>query len=148
MLHTYVGSLVDNTKYSTTFAIGGILKENDEFCIIMVYDDHLVTMRRRFKLIDFEHIYSIQPIKRFDDINNALYLIDSSLDNYVNLPSSIKKKEKQNISFPGQNTEIVEEINLSSTKEINLTATEVPNHSNERKMIETKLDKTQKKVLL
>ncbi|XP_025404852.1 DNA polymerase delta subunit 3-like [Sipha flava] len=144
MLQDYVDSLVDDTKYSITFIIGGVLKENDEFCMIIAYDDHLETIRRRFKLINFEHIYSIQPVKRFDDINNALYLIDSSIDNYVTLPSSIKKKEKQIISIPEQNNEIEKEIDLSSAAEINLTATKVPNHSNETE-VDTILDKTQKK---
>jgi hypothetical protein len=146
MLQDYVDSLVDDTKYSITFIIGGVLKENDEFCMIIAYDDHLETIRRRFKLINFEHIYSIQPVKRFDDINNALYLIDSSIDNYVTLPSSIKKKEKQIISIPEQNNEIEKEIDLSSAAEINLTATKVPNHSNETE-VDTILDKTQKKVV-
>lgn len=158
MLHAYVDSLVDNTKYSITFVIGGVLIENDEFCMVMAYDDHLETMRRRFKIINFEHIYSIQPVKRFDDINNALYLIDGSLENNVSLPSSIKKKEKQNVSITEQNNEnneIEKDIDLSSTAEINLTATKVLNHSNETKVLnnsnktkaETKLDNTQKKVV-
>ncbi|KAL4098942.1 hypothetical protein QTP88_023449 [Uroleucon formosanum] len=100
-------------------------------------------MHRRFKQIDFEHVYSIQPINRFDDMNNALYLVDNSLNNYINLPSSIKRKEIGNISMPEQRDVIQMEINLPLTKQTNLSPNQVQSHKNET-TANTKLDKTQK----
>lgn len=147
MLKDYVSKLTDDQKYSITVVIGGTLKENDEFCIVLAYDDHVETMRRRFKEIDFEHIYSIQPISRFDDINNALYLVDNSLNNYTNLPSSIKTKEKINDSMSEQKDAIEMEINLPLTKQTNLSPNKIQNHKSET-IASTKLDKPQKKVIL
>ncbi|XP_060863805.1 DNA polymerase delta subunit 3-like [Metopolophium dirhodum] len=142
LLKDYVSKLTDDHKYSITVAIGGTLKENDEFCIVLAYDDHVETMHRRFKQIDFEHVYSIQPINRFDDMNNALYIVDNSLNN-VNLPSSIKRKEIGNDSMPEQRDVIEMEINLPLTKQTNLSPNQVQNHKNET-TADTKLDKTQK----
>lgn len=149
LLRDYVSKLPDGKKYSTTFAIGGTLKENDEFCIVLAYDDHVETMRRRFKHINFEHLYSIQPISRFDDINNALYLADCSLD-HASLPSSINRKEKRNISEDKQCVETAMDVDLPLTKETNSTSNKVlNNHSNVTKVeINTKSDKIQKKVTL
>jgi len=147
LLEEYVSKLTDDHKYSITIAIGGTLKENDEFCIVLAYDDHVETMHRRFKQIDFEHVYSIQPINRFDDMNNALYLVDNSLNNYVNLPSSIKKKEIGNNSIPEQRDVIKMEINLPLTEQTNLSSNQVQSHKNET-TVNTKLDKTQKEVTL
>lgn len=149
LLKDYVSKLPDDKKYSTTIIIGGTFKENDEFCVVLAYDDHVETMRRRFKHIDFEHLYSIQPISRFDDVNNALYLADNSL-NYVSLPSSINKIEKKNISVSKQCVETKKDIDLPSTKVIEETSSKaLNNHSNETKVEDkTKLDKTQKKVML
>ncbi|XP_060837578.1 DNA polymerase delta subunit 3-like [Rhopalosiphum padi] len=144
LLKDYVSKLTDDQKYSITVVIGGTLKENDEFCIVLAYDDHVETMRRRFKQIDFEHIYSIQPISRFDDINNALYLVDNSLNNYTNLPSSIKTKEKINDSMSEQKDAIEMEINLPLTKQTNLSPNKIQNHKSET-IASTKLDKPQKK---
>lgn len=126
--------------------IGGILKENAEFCIVLAHDDHVETMRRRFKQIDFEHVYSIQPIKRFDDINNALYLVDSSLNNNTNLTSSIKRKEKVD-STPTQRDVIEIDIDLPVSKKTNLSPVKVLNHKNE-KIADKKSDKIEKKVIL
>lgn len=95
-------------------------------------------MRRRFKQINFEHLYSIQPINRFDDINNALYLVDSSLNNHI--PSSIKKKENGNISTDKQKVEIAMETD--SPKELNSSPIQVLNRNGE-----TNLDKIQEKVI-
>nr|BAH71904.1 ACYPI010240 [Acyrthosiphon pisum] len=103
-------------------------------------------MHRRFKQIDFEHVYSIQPINRFDDMNNALHLVDNSLNN-VNLPSSIKRKEIGNDSIPEQRDAIEMEINLPLTKQTNLSPNQVQNHKNET-TADIKLDKTQKEVTL
>lgn len=150
MLKDYVSKLPDDKKYSTTIVIGGTFKENDEFSVVLAYDDHVETMRRRFKHIDFEHLYSIQPISRFDDINNALYLADNSLE-YVSLPSSINRKEKKNITVPKQCVETkINNIDLSSSKATKDTSNGVlNNHNNETKVEDkTKLDKTQKKVIL
>lgn len=143
----YVSKLTDDKKYSITIVIGGTLKENDEFCIVLAYDDHVETMRRRFKQIHFEHLYSIQPISRFHDINNALCLADNSLNNYINLPSSIKKKEKGNNLIHKQCVEIPEEKDLPSTEQKNSTPTKVVNNSIETVVNKT-LDKTEKKVIL
>lgn len=104
----------------------------------MVYNDHLETVRRRFKHINFEHLYSIQPINRFDDINNALYLVDSSLNNHI--PSSIKKKENGNIATDKQNVEI--SMETDSSKEVNSLPIKVPNHNSK-----INLDKVQNKVI-
>lgn len=104
-------------------------------------------MHRRFKQIDFEHVYSIQPINRFDDMNNALYIVDNSLNNYINLPSSIKRKEIGNNSVPKQRDVIQMEINLPLTKQTNLSPNQVQSHKNET-TANTKLDKTQKEVTL
>lgn len=145
MLKDYVSKLTDNKKYSTTIVIGGTLKENDEFCIVLAYDNHVETMRRRFKQINFEHLYSIQPISRFNDTNNALYLVDNSINNYVNLPSSIEKKEKGSILINKQSVEIAMEIDLPINKETNITPNRVLNNINKTNG-ETKLDKIQKKV--
>ncbi|XP_001947535.2 DNA polymerase delta subunit 3 [Acyrthosiphon pisum] len=142
LLKDYVSKLTADHKYSITIAIGGTLKENDEFCIVLAYDDHVETMHRRFKQIDFEHVYSIQPINRFDDMNNALHLVDNSLNN-VNLPSSIKRKEIGNDSIPEQRDAIEMEINLPLTKQTNLSPNQVQNHKNET-TADIKLDKTQK----
>jgi len=128
LLQDYVSQLTSSKKYSITIAIGGILQENNEFCIVIAYNDHVETMRRRFKQISFEHLYSIQPISRFDDINNALYLVDNSLNNKV--PSSIKKKEKINICVQKQSNQIAIEMCAPSTKETNVISNEVLNHSN------------------
>jgi len=147
LLNDYVSKLNDDHKYSITVAIGGTLKENDEFCIVLAYDDHVKTMQRRFKQIDFEHVYSVQPINRFDDMNNALFIVDNSLNNYVNLPSSIKKKEIGNDSIPEQRDTVEMEINLPLTKQTNLSPNQVQNHKNET-ISDTKLDKTQKEVIL
>lgn len=147
MLKDYVSKLTNDHKYSITVAIGGTLKENDEFCIVLAYDDHVETMHRRFKQIDFEHVYSIQPINRFDDMNNALYLVDNSPNNYVNLPSSIKRKEIGNDSILEQKSVDEMEINLPLTKQTNLSPSQVQNHKNET-IANTKLDKTQKEVIL
>jgi len=146
-LKDYVSKLTGDHKYSITVAIGGTLKENDEFCIVLAYDDHVKTMHRRFKQIDFEHVYSIQPINRFDDMNNALCIVDNSLNNYINLPSSIKKKEIGNDSIPEQRDIVEMEINLPLTKQTNLSLNQVQNHKNET-IADTKLDKKQKKVIL
>jgi len=146
LLKDYVSKLTDDHKYSITVAIGGTLKENDEFCIVLAYDDHVETMHRRFKQIDFEHVYSIQPINRFDDMNNALYIVDNSLNN-VNLPSSIKRKEIGNDSMLEQRDVIEMEINLPLTKQTNLSPNQVQNHKNET-TADKKLDKTQKEVTL
>lgn len=148
LLKDYVSKLPDDKKYSTTIVIGGTFKENDEFCVVLAYDDHVETMRRRFKHIDFEHLYSIQPINRFDDINNALYLADNSLE-YVSLPSSINRKEKKNISVPKQCVETKIDIDLPSAKATKDTSNGVlNNHNNETKIEDkTKLDKTHKKVI-
>lgn len=148
LLKDYVSKLTDDHKYSITVAIGGTLKENDEFCIVLAYDDHVETMHRRFKQIDFEHVYSIQPINRFDDMNNALYIVDNSLNNCVNLPSSIKRKEIGNDSMSEKRGDVIEmEIDLPLTKQTNLPSNQVQNHKNEKTAI-TKLDKTQKEVIL
>lgn len=112
---------------------------------MLAYDNHVETVRRRFKQINFEHLYSIQPISRFDDTNNALYLIDNSLNNYVNLPSSIKKKEKSNMLLNKQSIGIAMEIDLPINRDINVTSNEVLNNINET-ISETKVDKIQKKV--
>lgn len=146
LLKEYVSKLTDDQKYSITVVIGGVLKENDGFSIVLAYDDHVDTMRRRFKQIDFEHIYSIQPISRFDDINNALYLVDNSSNNYTNLPSSIKTKEKGNDSMPEQTDAIEMEINLPLTEQTNLSPNKIQNLKSEI-ITNTKLDKTQKKVI-
>lgn len=146
LLKEYVSKLTDDHKYSITVVIGGVLKENDGFSIVLAYDDHVETMRRRFKQIDFEHIYSVQPISRFDDINNALYLVDNSLNNYTNLSSSIKTKEKGNDSMPEQRDAIEMKINLPLTKQTNLSPNKIQNLKNET-IANTKLDKTQKKVI-
>lgn len=143
MLNDYVSLLTDDKKYSITIVIGGTFRENDEFGIVLAYDDHIDTVRRRFKEINFEHLYSIQPIRRFDDINNALYLVDNSLSDNVNLPSSIKKKEKQNTSIPKQNVEIAMEVNVSTAEQTKLKHNEVLNNINDAKS-----DKTKKKVIL
>jgi len=147
LLKDYVSKLTDDQKYSITVVIGGTLKANDEFCIVLVYGDHVETMRRRFKLVDFEHIYSIQPISRFDDMNNALYLMDNSLNSYINLPSSIKKKEKETDSKTKQRDEIEMEINLPLTKKTSISPNKVLNHKNEP-IADTKLEITQKRVIL
>ncbi|XP_026808725.1 DNA polymerase delta subunit 3-like [Rhopalosiphum maidis] len=144
LLKDYVSKLTDDQKYSITVVIGGTLKENDEFCIVLAYDDHVETMRRRFKQIDFEHIYSIQPISRFDDINNALYLVNNSLNNYTNLLSSIKTKEKRNDLMSEQKDAIEMEINLPLTKQTNLSPNKIQNHKSET-IARTELDKPQKK---
>lgn len=145
----YVSKLSDDKKYSTTIVIGGTFKENDAFCVVLAYDDHVETMRRRFKHIDFEHFYSIQPISRFDDINNALYLADNSLE-YVSLPSSINKKEKKTIAVPKQCVETKIDIDLPSNKVTGDTPNKLlNNHNNETKVEDkSKLDKTQKKVII
>uniref|UniRef100_A0A2H8TVG5 DNA polymerase delta subunit 3 n=1 Tax=Melanaphis sacchari TaxID=742174 RepID=A0A2H8TVG5_9HEMI len=140
LLKDYVSKLTNDQKYSITVIMGGTLKENDEFSIVLAYDDHVETMRRRFKQIDFEHIYSIQPISRFDDINNALYLVDNSLNDYINLPSSIKTKKKGN----EQKDAIEMEIDLALPEQTNLSPNEIQNHESET-IADTKLDKTQKK---
>lgn len=92
-------------------------------------------------------MYSIQPISRFDDINNALYLVDNSLNSYSDLPSSIKKKQKGGNSIHKQCAEIPVEIDLPSIKEKSLTPTKVVNYNNE-KIINKKLAETQEKVIL
>lgn len=149
MLKDYISKLSDDKKYSTTIVIGGTFKENDAFCVVLAYDDHVETMRRRFKHIDFEHLYSIQPISRFDDINNALYLADNSLE-YVSLPSSINKKEKKTIAVPKQCVETKIDIDLPSNKVTGDTPNKLlNNHNNETKVEDkSKLDKTQKKVII
>lgn len=147
MLKDYVSKLSDDKKYSITIIIGGILKENDEFCIVLAYYDHIKTLRRRFKNIDFEHFYSIQPVSRFSDINNALYLVDNSENSYANLPSSIKNKEKGIISIPEENVKTPMEIDVPLGYKTNSTPNTVSNHSNET-VVKTKLEKTNKKVIL
>lgn len=147
LLKDYVSKLADDKKYSITIIIGGIFKENDEFCIVLAHDDHVESIRRCFKQISFEHLYSIQPISRFDDINNALYLVDSPLNNNINLPSSIKKKEKDNNLIHKQCAETPVEIDLSTTKEKNPTPIKLTNNTNET-IVNEKLEKTQKKVIL
>lgn len=143
----YVSKLTEEKIISITFVIGGILKENDEFCIVLAYDDHVDTMRRRFKQINFEHIYSIQPIKRLSDINNALYLVDNLSHNQIELPSSIKKKDKGDILVHKQSVEFAMEIDLPSTKKTQPTSIEISsNHSNET-VVKKTLEKTEKKVI-
>jgi len=144
LLKKYVSKLTGDKKYSITIVIGGIFKENDEFCIVLAHDDHVESMRRRFKQISFEHFYSIQPISRFDDINNALYLVDSLLNNHSDLHSSIKKKEKDNNLIHKQCADIPEEIDVTSTREKNPTPTKVVINTNET-IVNKKLDKNQKK---
>lgn len=143
MLNDYVSLHTNDKKYSITVVIGGTFRENDEFGIVLAYDDHIDTVRRRFKEINFEHLYSIQPIKRFDDINNALYLVDNSLSNNVNPPSSIKKEEKQNPSIPKQDVEIAIKVDAAIAKQTKLRPNEVLNNINDEKS-----DKTKKKVIL
>lgn len=147
MLKDYVTKLSDDKKYSITIIIGGILKENDEFCIVLAYNDHVETLRRRFKNIDFEHFYSIQPVSRFSDIDNALYLVDSSENNYANLPSSIKNKEKGIMSIPEENVKTPMEIDVPLVNKTKATPNIISNHSNET-VVKTKLDKTNKKVII
>lgn len=136
LLNDYASKLDGNKKYSTTKIIGGILKDNDEFCIVLVYDDHVETIRRRFKQINFEHLYSIQPISnRLSDINTSLYLVDNSPNDHAKLFSSIKKKNiEQNVNKMG--------IDLPSNEETN----EVLNHINEINL-NTKPVKTHEKVI-
>lgn len=140
LLNDYVSLLTDDKKYSITIVIGGTFQENDEFGIVLAYDDHIDTVRRRFKEISFEHLYSIQPISRFDDINYALYLVDNSLSDNVNLPSSIKKKEKEITSIPKQDVEIEMKVDVSTAKQNKLMPNEVLNNINYAKS-----DKTNKK---
>lgn len=147
LLKDYVSKLSDDKKYSITIIIGGILKENDEFCIILAYDDHAETVRRRFQRIDFEHLYSIQPVSRLSDINNTLNLIDNSENNYTDLPSSIKKKDKRIMSISKESIETAMEIGVTLIEETNSTQNTVSNHSNEV-VVKSKLDKTQEKVIL
>lgn len=143
MLNDYVSLHTDDKKYSITVIIGGTFRENDEFGIVLAYDDHIDTVRRRFKEIHFEHLYSIQPIRRFDDINNALYLVDNSLNDNVTSPSSIKKEEKQNTFIPKQDVEIAMEVNVSTAKQTKLRPNEDLNNINDKKS-----DRTKKKVIL
>lgn len=56
-----------------------------------MHDDHVETMRRQFKNILFEHIYSIQPIGRLTDMSNDLFLVEKAEYNILNMLSSIKK---------------------------------------------------------
>lgn len=144
-MRNYVAQISDDKKYSITVIIGGTLHENDEFCLVLAYDDHVKTVCRRFKHISFKHFYSIQPINRFNDINNALYLVDNSLNININLPSSIKKKDKETIAISDQSNVMAMEIDdVPSSKEIESTLNEVSNHKN----VTTKLDEAQKKVIL
>ncbi|VVC27706.1 DNA polymerase subunit Cdc27 [Cinara cedri] len=147
LLKDYACKLTDDKNYSVSIIIGGILKETDEFCIVLANDDHAKTVRRRFKKINFEHLYSIQPISRLSDINNALYLVDSSENNFVNLPSSIKKTEKGIMSIPVKSVETAMEIDVPLGKETNSTSNTVSNYSKQivsKQSVKTELDKTQK----
>lgn len=147
LLKNYVAQISDDKKYSITVVIGGTLHENDEFCIVLAYDDHAKTVRRRFKHISFEHFYSIQPISRFDDMNNALYLADNTLNININLPSSIKKKENENAALSDHSNVMAMEIDdVVSTQETKSMLNEVSNHENVTKLDEAKF--TQKNVIL
>lgn len=145
MLKEYVSKLTEDKKYSITIAIGGTMKENDDFCIVLAYNDHVETMRRRFKQVDFEHVYSVQPTSRLDDINNALYLTDSLLNNNVNISTSIKRKEKENTSLHESSIEIPME--MDDLPPTNSTTNKVLNHSSETALVETKSVKSPKKVI-
>lgn len=146
MLKDYVSKLTEEKIISITYIIGGTLKENDEFCIVLAYDDHVDTMRRRFKQINFEHIYSIQPIKRLSDINNALYLVDNLSQNQIELPSSIKKKKKEDMLVHKPSEEVAMEIDLPSNKQTQSSNEILSNHKNET-IAKDKLEKTEKKVI-
>lgn len=142
ILRDYVSKLTGDKKFSTTMVIGGILQENDAFCIVLVIDDHVETIRRRFKQISFEHLYSIQPTSnRLSDINNSLYLIDNSLSDHIYLSSSIKNKEKGNALLPIQNIDNI--IEIDSTEKSNSAVVEVLNHTY-NSIVKTKSDKIQK----
>lgn len=105
-----------------------------------MYDDHVETIRRRFKQINFEHMYSIQPISnRLSDINTSLYLVDNSPNDHAKLSSSIKKKNIE------QNVVNKIGIDLPSNEETNST-NEVLNHINENNL-NTKPVKTHEKVI-
>lgn len=147
-MRDYVAQISDDKKYSITVIIGGTLHENDEFCVVLAYDDHVKTVCRRFKHISFKHLYSIQPISRFNDINSALYLADNSLNININLHSSIKKKVKETAALSDQSNVMAMEIDdVPSIKETKSMFNEVSNHKN----VTTKLDETlltQEKVIL
>ncbi|XP_050424123.1 DNA polymerase delta subunit 3-like [Adelges cooleyi] len=121
LLKDYICKISDSKKYSVTVVIGGSLKEKNEFCIVLSYDNHVETIRRRFKNILFEQIYSIQPIGRFTDLSNDLYLAEQIDENFTNICSSIRMKNTKKViaydSVKGTPMEIDETQNKETKQE-------------------------------
>lgn len=145
LLVDYVSQIAKDKTYSITILIKGILKENNEYCIVLAYEDHVETVRRRFKQVDFEHIYSVQPISRFDDMSNALHLADSSLNKLSDISTSIIKKDKRNTLGNKPSNETSMEVDTVPSNEVSNTINEVTQLKNDT-VIEKKLVKSQKKV--
>ena len=73
LLYSFASEQKD--KVYSTYLIGGLLKDGEGGSVQIVREEHINKVKREFKLVTSEHVYSVQKAKTLQDLN-ILYTVD------------------------------------------------------------------------